>query len=94
MKIVIPIVLLVPLLALFVPQAALADRDCSNLLKGECVGCHEKEKYCENIGKSEKFWKGMLNYMESNGADLTSAETATLTQCLSSSSEIAQNICK
>lgn len=83
--------------ALLMAGASLAQaepRDCKTLLTGECVGCHEKQKFCKNLGKSVQFWQGTLGQMVSNGADLSKEEKSGLTTCLSQSSEAAQGVCK
>lgn len=75
-------------------SVSFADRTCSTLLAGECVGCHAKDNFCRNAGKSEKYWGGMLGLMESNGADLTKNEFKNLKECLSAPTEEVTNICK
>lgn len=82
------------LLFIIVSISQAASRDCKTLLTGECVGCHEKEKFCENQGKPDNFWNGMLGLMQSNGANLSKEEKASLIACLSEPSEAAKEVCK
>ena len=81
-------------LFLIVSLGQAGSRDCKTLLTSECVGCHEKEKFCENLGKNERFWKAMLGIMEANGADLTKEEKEELIASLSKPLEAAKEVCK
>ena len=67
--------------------------NCEKLLN-RCDQCHDKERICENLGRSTKYWKGTLKYMVSNGAEISTDENAVMTACLSTKSEDAQKFCK
>ena len=66
---------------------------CGTLLN-RCSQCHDKERICDNVGRSEKYWKGTLKYMISNGAEISTDESLVMATCLSSKADEAQKFCK
>ena len=78
---------------LTVPANSFAAETCGTLLV-RCDQCHDRERICERLGKSEKYWKSILKYMISNGAEISTDEAALMVPCLSSKAEDAIKFCK
>lgn len=70
-----------------------AAETCGTLLT-RCGQCHDNGRICERLGKSEKYWKSIIKYMISNGAEISEEEGAIMVPCLSSKAEDAVNFCK
>nr|MBF0222415.1 hypothetical protein [Desulfobulbaceae bacterium] len=66
---------------------------CGTLLQ-RCGQCHDNERICKSLGKSEKYWKGIIKYMISNGAEISAEEGDMMVPCLSSKAEDAVKFCK
>lgn len=80
--------------ATFASAPAFADVDCTKVINTTCTGCHSKSRICAKIGKTEKYWAGIIKLMISNGADITEEESTALTTCLSKPEEACTEACK
>ncbi|MEN8135112.1 MAG: hypothetical protein ABFS18_06190 [Thermodesulfobacteriota bacterium] len=89
------IILLVSLLigtVCFISPVVAADM-CEENINTVCIGCHNTDDVCENLGASEKTWKDILEWMVANGAELEEDEIETMVKCFSEPSAGAKAAC-
>ncbi len=90
-KIILLVSLLVCLGAFISP--VLAGDLCEESTNTVCIGCHNADRVCENLGASEKTWKDILEWMVANGAELEEDELEELIKCFSEPSAGAKAAC-
>ena len=57
---------------------------CEESTNTVCIGCHNADRVCENLGASAKTWKSILKWMESNiGEEFEQDEFEALVKCFS-----------
>lgn len=78
---------------LFSASPVLAGDICAESIDTICIGCHNTDRVCENLGVSEKTWKELLVWMVANGAELEDDEVAALVKCFSEPSAGAKAAC-
>ena len=91
-------VLLITVIVLFSGlgmATANTDGQCKKLLTTICNDCHNTDRVCESMGGTEKKWKGLIDWMIANGAELEDDEKTLLINCLMEPpSEEAKQLCK
>lgn len=80
------------LLAFFVSPVVAGDL-CEENINTVCIGCHDTDQVCANLGSSEKIWQNLLEWMVSNGAELEKDEIKTMVKCFSEPSVGAKAAC-
>ena len=71
------------------------DADCQSIIANKCVQCHYKTRICDALGtKSKRKWKRTIKFMVKQGAILSKAEQATVTECLSTMPKGSEMVCK
>ena len=67
---------------------------CEENTNTVCIGCHNADRVCENLGASEKTWTDLLKWMESNiGDDFEEEEFQAMVKCFSEPSAGAKAAC-
>jgi hypothetical protein len=89
-------IMLISLLVFMVSfiSPVLAGDLCEESINTVCIGCHNTDAVCENLGASEKTWKDILDWMVANGAELEEDEIETMIKCFSEPSAGAKAACK
>ena len=73
--------------------SARAEGQCAALMNSVCLGCHDRDKFCDRLGPTEKQWQSLMKWMIANGAELEEDEVKLLVGCLSEPSEEAKKAC-
>jgi hypothetical protein len=66
---------------------------CGEKIATECIGCHNIDRVCEELGESEKTWNGLLKRMVAYGAELGKDEIVEMAKCFSAPSADAKAAC-
>ena len=77
----------------FFSSSVLAGDICEESINTVCIGCHNTDDVCKNLGESEKIWKDLLDWMVANGAELEDDELEALIKCFSEPSAGAKAAC-
>ena len=70
-----------------------AEGQCSELMTTVCNDCHNTDRVCESMGGPEKKWKAIIDWMISNGAELSDDQQTLLINCLTEPYEEAKKVC-
>ena len=70
------------------------DNNCAKVFTSNCQECHELERGCEQLGKSQEDWKELFEFMEGMGADIPDDEQTLLLDCLSKQDDGIKAECK
>lgn len=87
------VLMVVMVSSFFFLSPAVAGDICEESINTVCIGCHNADRVCESLGLSEKTWKGLLEWMVANGAELEEDELEALEKCLSAPSAGAKAAC-
>ncbi|NTV12703.1 MAG: hypothetical protein HGA96_02020 [Desulfobulbaceae bacterium] len=79
--------------AMVSPGSVAAGGPCGEVLEKVCIGCHEKERFCERLGAPEKEWRALVKRMIANGAELEKDDIGVLAVCLSESAAEVKKVC-
>lgn len=85
--------LIVTVVMLFFVSPVLAEDICEESVTTVCIGCHNADRVCDNLGLSEKTWKNLLDWMVSNGAELEEDTVAEMVKCFSQPSAGVKAAC-
>ena len=66
---------------------------CEESINTVCIGCHNTDDVCANLGASEKIWKDLLDWMVDNGAELEDDVLEAMVKCFSEPSAGAKAAC-
>jgi cytochrome c5 len=69
------------------------DGECKKLLTTVCNDCHNTDRVCESMGGTEKKWKAIIDWMISNGAELSDDQQTLMINCLMEPYDEAKSIC-
>lgn len=85
--------LLIVVGAMFMAIPARAGGPCGDVLEKVCVGCHERDRFCERLGAPDKELRALIKRMVANGAELEKDDIALLAACLSEPAAAAKELC-
>jgi hypothetical protein len=87
------LVAVIVLLSALGTAKANAEGQCKELLTTVCNDCHNTDRVCESMGGPEKKWKAIIDWMISNGAELSDEQQSLLVNCLTEPYEEAKKVC-
>ena len=70
-----------------------AEGQCKELLTTVCNDCHNTDRVCESMGGTEKKWKAIIDWMISNGAEMSDDQRTLMINCLMEPYEEAKAVC-